>query len=355
MFVPEKGQAFLIKRPEIKKGNMDGVIVICSVDYKKIAEQLSLLGYIPFVDFMDYELAEILWTKKKIVLLYGFCHLRGIADCLRVSASFSEKYVATYYPNYLFLDFYQQGRMQYLLAHCDILVYGMAVSKENQRKNAAILGRLAPHVKKFCLQAAYFGCYFPQKERKYNAMNEFAVKGEGHNYTPFSYGDSWMNECIANGMSLDDIFERIEIGTVYESNFILKYAEKEWRRLKYQERESDFKIADYIEKNYKAGRLFRNETHMENSVLYQYVLQILQYLGCVADIDVPTKPLLNCSQHFIYPCVAEVLDLKWDVWQENLDLYTYDGWKKVTFREYIQEYYESCKGIMHLKRKALLP
>lgn len=355
LFIPEKGQVFQIKRPEIKKGNMNGVIVICSVDYKKIAEQLSLLGYVPFVDFMDYELAEVLWTKKKIVLLYGFCHLRGIADCLRTSKIFSEKYSVVYYPNYLFLDFYQQGRMQYLFSHCDILIYGMAASKEGQRKNAAILGKLASHVKRLCLQAACFGCYFPQKERKYNGMNEFAVKSEGYDYTPFSYGDSWLNECIAKGMSLDDMFEQIEKGLVYDGDFILKYAEKEWKRLKYQEQESDFKIVDYIEKNYKEKRLFRNETHMENVVLYQYVLQVLRYLGCVVDIDVPTKPLLNCSQHIIYPCVANALDLKWDVWQEPLDLYTYDGWKKVTFREYVQEYFESCKEIMKLKKKALLP
>lgn len=355
LFVPEEGRAFQVKRPENKVSEVDGVIIICSADYERIAEQLSLLGYKPFADFMDYELAEVLWTGKKIALLYGFCHLRGIADCLRGSEAFSQTYMAIYYPNYLFLNHYRQERLQYLLAHCDVFIYGMALSQENHRKNKAILDGLNRDVKILCLHAAYFGGYFPQKERAYNDMNAYAVKCEGYDYTPFSYGDSWLNDCIAGGMGLDDIFERMEKGAVYEKDFILRYAEKEWKRLRYQERESDFKIADYLEKNFRVRRLFRNETHMENSVLLQYALQVLQYLGYPDRPEITDRPLLNCSQHFIYPGVAQVLGLGWDVWEEELDLYTYAGWKKVSPKTYIQEYYESCSQIWQLKKKHLLP
>lgn len=354
-FIPQEGHIFPVKRPENKKGKAKGMIVICCAEYEKVAEQLSLSGYIPFVDFIDYELAETIWTGKKIVLLYGFCHLRGVAECLRGTKEFSKIYMPVYYPNYLFLNFYQQGRLQYLLSHCSALVYARTLDQENYRKNTAILGNLKRSVRVYALHAVYFGGYFPQKKRTYNKMNEFAAKSEGYDYTPFSYGDSWLNECIEQEMGFDDIFEYIEKKEVYEKDFIQRYAEGEWKRLRYQEQETDLRIADYIEKYYRTQRLFRNEAHMENIVLYEYARQVLQYLGCSGRIQETDAPFMKCSQHFIYPCVAKALELGWDVWQEELDLYTYDGWKKVNMKEYIQAYYESCREIRQLKRKYMLP
>lgn len=355
IFIPESGMEYEVKKPENKRKNADGLIVICSADYERIAEQLLLLGYTPFVDFLDYQLADILWSGKKIILLYGPCHLRGVTDCLKEAKAFLERYIPVYYPNYMFLNFYQQERFQYLIHHCSVFVYGIAVSPENYRKNLAILGALEPDVKRICLHIVYFGGYFPQKKRAFNNMNEFAIKSEGADYTPFSYGDSWLNECIAGGMELDDVFDHIENQDIYEKDFVLKYIEGEWQRLKYQEQESDFKIAEYIEKNYRQMRLFRNEAHMENQILYQYAVQLLQHLDIDSEINMPEIPLMNCSQHFIYPCVAKILGLQWDVWSEELDLYTYAGWKKVTVREYIRKYYETCYEIYQLKQKHFLP
>lgn len=354
-FVPEFGEEIPVKSPFSKNQCLEAVIVICSIEYERIAEQLSLLGFIPFIDFFDYEVAEIMWSKKKLVLLYGSCHLRGVRDCLKNADSFLEVYIPVYYPNYLFCNFYQQERFQYFANICNVFVYGIDISPENYRKNQAVLERLKPNVKVLRLHAVYFGAYFPQKKRVYNDMNEFAVKSEGYDYTPFSYGDSWLNECIKKGMNLEEIFDHIENDELYERRFVLEYMENEWRRLKFQERESDFRIADYIEKNYKRMRLFRNETHMENSILYQYAIQLLQLLGCGAKIRAIDIPLLNCSQHWIYPSVAKALGLEWDVWSEKLDLYTYAGWEQVNMRECIERYYKSCNMIHQLKKEHLLP
>lgn len=355
VFHTADGQEFPIKRPENKNKKLSGIIVICSSEYETIAEQLILLGYIPFVDFMDYEMADILWSGRKIALFYGFCHLRGIAECLKNTKEFSDDYAAIFEPNYLFLNFYRQERLRYLTVNCDVFVYGIALTQENYRKNSAILGGLRSNVKTMCLQAAFFGGYFPQTKRAYNAMNALAVKCEGYDYTPFSYGDSWLNDCIIQGMPLDDIMEQIIYGEIYTEDFCRKYAEGEWKRLIYQEGECDFRIVEYLKKNYRTKRLFRNETHMENDVLYQYAAQILQYLGYSGKAGRLQEPLLNCSQHFIYPCVAKVLELEWDVWEEELDLYTYAGWQKVRVEEYIKTYYESCREILRLKKLHMLP
>lgn len=355
IFEAEKGRKFQIRRPERKAQSLDAVIVICSVEYEGIAEQLILLGYSPFSDFIDYEMAEIFWSGKDVVLLYGSCHFRGIRDCLRSSDSFLKKYIPIYYSNYLFHNFYQQERFRRLINYCKVFIYGIDVSPENYRKNTAVISGLKPEVKRLRLHTVYFGGYFPQMKREYNDMNKFAVKCEGFDYTPFSYGDSWLNKCIANGRSLEDVFDDIESKEIYGKDFILRYLENEWLRLKYQEKESDFKIVNYIEKNYRKVRLFRNETHMENCILRLFAIQLMEWLGCSGDIQMENIPLLNCSQHFIYPCVSRTLGLEWDVWSERLDLYTYAGWEKVTMREYIERYYETCSEIYRLKKMYLLP
>ena len=355
IFTADDGKEFPVIRPENRKKKLDGTIVICSAEYENIAEQLVLLGYTPFIDFIDYELADILWSGRRIVLFYGFCHLRGIAECLKGTREFSDTYARVFVPNYLPLGFYREGRLTYLAAHCSVLIYGMALAQENYRKNSAILGGLKEGVKRMCLHPVYFGGYFPQEKRSYNAMNDLAVKCEGYDYTPFSYGDSWLNKCILQGMGVDEVLEHIADGEVYSRDFILRYAENEWKRLRYQEGESDFRIADYLEKNYWKHRLFRNEAHMENEIICQYALQILQYLGCGGQVQELQEPFLNCSQHFIYPCVARALGLKWDVWNEKLDLYTYGGWRKVETEEYIKIYYETCKEILLLKKRHMFP
>lgn len=353
-FVPEEGIVYEARRP-VAKGNGEYFIIICSNDYDNIAEQLILLGYLPFVDFMDYELASVLLQEKKLILFYGSCHLRGIKDYLKTAEKFVLQYEPVYYPNYLFQNAYQQARLNYLINQCSVFVYGMAVTPENHRKNEAILGCLKPHVKRMCLPTIYFGAYFPQKVRVYNDMNPYAVKCENYDYTPFSYGDSWLNECIDRGMSSSDILNFIEKESIYERDFVLQYLEGEWKRIAFQEKICDFHILNYIKENFQKVRLFRNEAHMENHVLYQYTFQVLERLGFSLVLPKLDEPLLKCSQHCIYPNVAQTLDLEWDVWAERLDLYTYDGWKKLTFPEYIKTYVEICSDVRQLKQMHILP
>lgn len=354
MFSPENGCNIEVNRPNLKE--KDGsLIILCSEAYPEMAEQLMLFGYKPFQDFIDYELAEAMLSEKKLVLFYGFCHLRGIKDYLHYSNAFSDKYRGYFCPNYLFQNEYEQCRLRYLAEHCSVFVYGMAVTAKNHWKNEAVLSGIGEKTKKICVQCVYFGGYFPQMNRMFNAMNPYAIKCENYDYTPFSYGDSWLNACIDKGMMADDVLEKLSAGGVYGSDFIKRYIEEEWKRLWFLERQSDIKIAGYIQENFQKGRLFRNEAHMENDVLKEYAMQMLEILGLSKELPEAKEPLMRCSEHIIYPEVARALELEWDVEKEELEVYTYSGWKLMRVKEYIEQYIQYCSDIKRLKENNMLP
>ncbi len=353
MFSPESGVEIEVRRPEPKKKG-GGRIIITTDAYEEIGRQLILLGYIPMEDFLDYEMAEVLLTQKKIALLYGFCHIRGVADCLKHAPGFASQYQIFYYANYLSHSAYQEMRFSALVAKCDLLVYGMEMTAEHYRWNEAVLQRIKQSTRKLCLPAVFFGAYFPQTKRMYNSMNPYAVKSAGHDYTPFSYGDSWLNHCIDEGMTADAVMEHFR-GKIYEKSFILDYLEKELRHLRFQEQKGDFLFVDYIEENFRTHRVFRNEAHMENGLLEQYTLQVLYAAECDSAMFPVKEPLMRCSQHLIFPCVADALKLEWNVEEELLDVYTYGGWKRVSVQEYIELYIDSCSKVRSLKKRSLLP
>ncbi|MCI8373329.1 MAG: hypothetical protein HFI75_13255 [Lachnospiraceae bacterium] len=353
-FSPEEGVEYKVKRPEAKMGQED-LIIICSNDYDNIAEQLMLLGYQPFKDFIDYQLADILWSEKKIALLYGICHLRGISECLRQSKEFTERYEVFYYANYLISSVYGNMRFQYIITKCDLLIYNFAASPESSRMNEAVLSRLPKKGKTLCLPIIYFGGYFPQSQRMFNEMNPYAIKCDGYNYTPFSYGDSWLNQCIDQGMSVADILDSLYHTDIYDEQFLESYLENEWKRFRFQEQQGEFRFADYIQENFQKRRLFRNEGHMENEILIYYARQVLEKLDVDDTLNIIDEPLMKCSQHLIYPSTAKILGLEWDVMNEILDLYTYNGWKKISVCEFVEKYVEYSSAIRRLKSEKLLP
>lgn len=354
VFSPQEGCDIEVCRPRAKEKE-ESLIILCSMAYQEMAEQLMLLGYEPFRDFMDYELASAVLSEKKLVLFYGFCHLRGIKDYLHHSDTFYSQYRGFFCPNYLAQSAYEQHRLRYLAKHCSVLLYGIAVTPENHRKNEAVLSLIGEGTRKLCIQGVYFGAYFPQKKRMFNAMNPYAVKCERYDYTPFSYGDSWLNECIDRGMTADDVMEALSAGKIFEPDFVKNYLEDEWKRIRFLEAQSDIKIAGYIQKHFQERRLFRNEAHMENEILKQYAAQVLEALGLSAVLPEIEEALMRCSQHLIYPEVARELELKWDVEKETLELYTYNGWKQITVREYVEQYMMYCRQIKNLKEYALFP
>jgi len=354
IFAPEIGTGYEVRRPAPKQGK-GPLIVICAAAYEEIAEQLMLLGYTPFEDFTDYQMMELSLGEKKPALLYGICHVRGVGDCLRHSADFMARFEPFYYASYLPHSAYQQMRLGRLAESCTLFGYSLAVMPQEARKNAALLSRLKHDAKRFCLPVAYFGGYFPQRERTWNEMNRYAVQCAGYDYTPFSYGDCWLNRCVDRGMTADDVLESLHGETAYDRDFVSRYLDREWRQLELQERQSDFKILDYVKENFQKRRLFRNEAHMENEVLEQYAKQLLQELGLSDELPPIGERLMRCSRHLIYPGVADILGLEWDVEREPLELYTYAGWRTVTPREYVECYLETCKKTKELREKHMLP
>ena len=351
------GKKFEVVRPISNNMQNTGnrLITICSIAIGEISEQLMMLGYIPFKDFIDVNIARLILSKKSIALMFGACHLRAVKDALLTSKAFSEKYEAFFLPNYMWLSAYDSLRLGFLAENCDLFIYGISAEPFNYRKNKALLERIDKNACSIALPIICFGGYFPQIDRPYNRMNRYAVKCEGQDYTPFSYEDSYINKCIDDGDSVEEIIRKISNYEVYDIAYITQMLEYEWNRIGFQEMETEIKVLEYLRDNYQKRRLFRNEAHMETEVIYHYARQIVEYLEIQPDFNKRTETFFYCSQHPVYGCTVKALGLEWDVEEELLDLYTYEGWKKVTREEFINAYVESASKIKELKAKGLLP
>ncbi|WP_026526301.1 WcbI family polysaccharide biosynthesis putative acetyltransferase [Butyrivibrio sp. VCD2006] len=356
VFSPDNDIIFEVKRPVPKcKEGLGDLIIICSIAKREIEEQLMLLGYEPFVDFIDFQMAAQMLANKEIALFYGVCHLRAIKEALMTSKVFSDSYEAFFVANYFTLSAYDVKRLEYLSKNCKLFIYGQSMDARDYRMNQTLMVNLGKNVTVLAVPVIAFGTYFSQIKRPFNRMNRFAVKCEGYDYTPFSYEDSFINQCIDEGLSTTDIIRKVTDENVYDRDKTVELFTQELKRIKFQESTTDISISDYIKDNYQKIRLFRNEAHMENEVVYQYASQILHKIGMPVSFDIQSDSFFFCSQHLIYPCAAEALGLEWDVTKEKLSLYTYKGWRIVSFQEYLMEYIEYCTKIREMKYCGLLP
>lgn len=344
-------------RPDELKQFSDALIVICSIAGKEIKKQLLLMGYQPFKDFVDSSFLELLMQEKKIVLSYGVCHIRALTECLEKTTVMKQNYEFFYFDNYLPADIEKQFMFQFLLDKCSVFIYSLGISKEEYTNNACILMRVSSKARIISVPTVTFSGYFPKKDARVNHLNEFSVQSVLSNYTPFSFGDEKINQMLKEHKGEDEIIKQTQHTWEDETDWVQKNCERELKKIEAAEAYTDLKISAFIKENYQKRRLFRNEAHMENEVIIQLAKQVLVIMGIspLLEEELLEEPLLKCSQHLIYPQVAEALKLKWDVHAVEYDLFTYHGWKKVHYDEFLKEYINYCNTMKSLIENGLIP
>jgi len=113
---------YQIKKPEIQKKCF---IIVATMSYFEIREQLIQMGYCEFEDFIPYQIFQ-----KKMAIMYGNCHAAAIKEYLERHKRFAAEY--GFYPFPSICDIKKfKGEYHSILQKCDLFLH-QAIRKKNK-------------------------------------------------------------------------------------------------------------------------------------------------------------------------------------------------------------------------------
>lgn len=245
---------------------------------------------------------------KKIACVYGNCQSLFIAKMLEKTEKIKDEYIFCEMP-FIQEMFYEakHGLSEKYLHYITLFIYQNVgpdnIMGEKLATENGVLTMLAPNCIKVSVPFVYFNAYFPQYIKN--------IRNDRENHTP--YGDSKIQELCEAGKGMGEIIKELNSRELFSKADIQKNLDITISELQKRESKCDIHILDYILTHYKEEYLFYSPSHPTNQCLHQLVKRILDYLGyknCETDLsDVPEN---NMVEMFIYPCVYQTLQLKFN-------------------------------------------
>lgn len=339
---------------EEKKKDLYGHFVIVATDkeniYYEISGILRSIGMIELRDFISVQMVE-----KKLVVMYGNCHMIILEKYLQKQPEFQRRYVIKRY--YIAeMDEKERYPSNNVLAHCKILI-----SQDIQNNNSFKVPGVRDVIKKTsrdCINIIIpnlygFNFFFPQvsimdetvfeRHINDNAINIDINQPQNH-YTKYivTWIIGWRDKNIESALNLgsySEIKEIIENKEIYSKEQIVRNFKEQLGKLKQREVECSIKISDFIETNYKIQQLFFDPNHPCNVLICEKGKRILKLLNLKVKEDVIVDDALDEGELFIYGCVKKALEIVYN--QEYIKQYRYKCTlhnHPLSLLEYIEEY-----------------
>ena len=273
--------------------------------------------------------------SRKLAVFYGNCQMHDYFDALRMSPSFLSHYEAVYFK-YLEYPRWKEDRLELLLELCDLLVYikeGFDARFRNCKKYVAYHN---PRCQTIQIPTYCFRGYFPQTNPHIQDTGEYDIVAETFN--SYHREDQFINSLIKQGLTEDEIVEKVLSGNCFSTQQICKEIAIASRLLEAMDRVSDVKIADFVKANYQSVRLFKDPVHMENITVWYVCAQILEILGFQQTDPVPQKTIHYFTELPIYPEVANALNLQWPNHMYLPEIRLAQGMIQVTMLEFVRRY-----------------
>lgn len=296
-----KTGSFLGYQIEKPSGGRNYFIIVASIFYLEIREQLMRMGYHEFSDFIPVQI-----FKKKVAIAYGNCHMNAIKLYLECHREFSLEY--GFYPLPM-IQTLKNRKLEYemIFKHCD-LFFHQSIRKDNVYGKEYSSEQMLQYVSGRCRVISLPNLYgmpkylFPQLE-VHRRWQQGAL-------CPF-FIDSNVVAWLNNGVSKEIIINYIANGGVYTKDEILSMWEMFKLKLGKREQEWDIKISDYILENYKKERLFCDINHITSKMAREIAIRILEYMGYQEKILLEL-PIMDDMETVIYRDVKEALELEFE-------------------------------------------
>ncbi len=287
----------------VKKPNsgLNCFIIVTSLYYFNIRQQLQNLGYREFEDFIPYQI-----FRKKIAVAYGNCHMDAIKSYMECHREFSAEYGFYPFPSIQNLKDFKCDYAD-ILTHCDLLLH-QSVRKDNVFGEKYSSKAILRNVKKGCVVIACPNLYgmpkylFPQLDKKY----DWKIGTEA-----LFFIDSNIVSWIGKGKNLSEIKTYMNKGGVYSKRDIIDMWDHFLLKMEEREKEWNVKIADYIIENQKTRKIFCDINHITSETAHIIADRTLLYMG-YKEQYICELPILDDLETFIYEDVREAMDIKFE-------------------------------------------
>lgn len=255
-------------------------------------------------------LARLVIGNKKIVVLYGHCHMTVYRAYLEQCREFKKRYkIFGEDLGYIGRFFPDEINDKSIWNHANFVVYNPWMPiPDGLPKLEEIQSKMAEETKLINITNAAFKGYFPQHTTNSNER--------------FCWGDKNLNNLLDSKNPIDDeMIEQLLSENYYSTETVNKYFDGCIKNLRTVEKFCDIGIVDFIEKYGRTKVLYYSMTHPTNEVMFELSLRLLHEIGIEKDITPKTKKKLPNLRHHaevIYPSVWRALGIVGDPYERKI-------------------------------------
>lgn len=336
-------------------------IIICSIYYKEIRDQLLLFK--EGVKFIDWKLFNALYEKcyckKKLIVAVGQCEIREICQVLDKLQSFREKYSIIYYNEREVcshgdrLNVIEAKDCLKSLTFSDYFMKPSAISPRAMNGFNHLQKALNKEGITITVSLFHFDSYWPQDIAKERSINKYYMTEKDKKLAAYIERDQMIERFVDDGLTVSQIMGKITKKDFFQSEEVLGNHDRTIKRVWIADKLSDIKILDFIEVSYSNLKLFCDRGHFNECLLREYVKRVLLYFQsnegareleslCVNNMFAELNELP------IYPSTAIILGLEWVNRETLYRQRRYDGVRLLTFEEYMESLIQYC----YLMKKA---
>lgn len=316
-----------VKVESFKKEKLEenDYIVICrqakvrlDEKYKAAKDLIKKTGRVITKDFLRADVAEMILSKKKLWVWFGYCQLETLRnDVLSAIPQVTENYVMAgfrYELNTTKKSYKYEDCVE-LLKLCDILMYVPLVV--TQDKMDFTFDELAPlDAKRVTIPRIPFRGYYPWRNSNLETFHKFSVDGKLH--WPFAYEEKIIDDLVLAGKSDDEIYEELMREDLIAPEVIKKNLKLAFKFIEISESTTDIKMLDFIKENFKKRLVYRDGLHYQNFMYFEMARQMCKILNIDCEQEIAEvekrisekgRQLIDYTEVPILPCVVKALEL----------------------------------------------
>ncbi len=245
--------------------------------------------------------------KKARVLVYGNCQGGWLSRTLLQQPEITDRFEIVYLSDYMERPPDHPSNEPGFFATCSIVVWQTA----SGCKPPWFVAEIPPHVRQIRYPTLWLKLLWPTY-----AVDPRNVRDEQFPWGRYPYGDRLVMKLLEQGVPIADIPQRYLDTDLNTMVNLARFTEMSLAELRFNDRQSDIAITPFIERTFRARKLFGTVNHPTFAILdqiYQGVLAALLDRAPPSDPPLPANAIdvLGEEEVPLHPQIIEHFKLTW--------------------------------------------